>query len=433
MNKAKKLMFSIFKIFFFIFFGCSVAYVSAQDIVYDSNASGSFDIWVMNSDGTGRENLSIKSHDPNGEFKEQEPRWSPGGNKVAFRSNKSGCMNIWIMDADGSNDYNLTNINLFEIGAFWSSDGARLYFSRNTKYSGWGCGACPYFEIYVHDLITHNETRLTFNSYREMNPVVSPDGYYIAYTKAENPNDCCNPTDVWLMNADGSDQHLLLGDSDGKYEWSYGWGMYNNQILIAKHCDCASSICHEVVHVRPDGSNYTRLTYNNFQDYPFGFSPDEQRILIYSEKDGHPDIWIIDIWGNYLLNLTNDSAKEYGADWKSMLSVEIDIKPGSDPNSINLGSNGNVPVAIFSSEIFNATTVDPLSVTLAGASVRIKGKGTPQASSADVDGDGLLDLIVHVDTTALQLSSGDTEAILEGQTYDGVSIRGVDTVRIVQE
>ena len=101
--------------------------------------------------------------------------------------------------------------------------------------------------------------------------------------------------------------------------------------------------------------------------------------------------------------------------------------------SINLGSNGNVPVAIFSTPDFDVTTVDPLSVTLAGAAVRIKGKGTPQASAENVNGDSLLDLIVHVDTTALVLFEEDTEAILEGQTYDGVSIRGVDTVRILQE
>jgi hypothetical protein len=115
------------------------------------------------------------------------------------------------------------------------------------------------------------------------------------------------------------------------------------------------------------------------------------------------------------------------------ISVIIDIKPGSYPNSINLGSNGNVPVAILSAADFDATTVDPLTVTLAGAAVRIKGKGTPQASASDVNGDGLLDLIVHVDTTALQLSETNTDAILEGMTFDGQKISGTDTVRIVNE
>lgn len=111
--------------------------------------------------------------------------------------------------------------------------------------------------------------------------------------------------------------------------------------------------------------------------------------------------------------------------------VNIDIKPGSFPNSINLGSRGVVPVAIISTTAFDARTVDPITVTLAGAQVRLRGNGTAMASFEDIDGDGLLDLVVHVSTQALQLSGGDIEAILEGQTFGGTRIRGVDSVRIV--
>jgi hypothetical protein len=112
--------------------------------------------------------------------------------------------------------------------------------------------------------------------------------------------------------------------------------------------------------------------------------------------------------------------------------VTIDIKPGEEPNSINLGSNGKVPVAILSSPTFDASAVDPASVTLAGAQVALKGKGEKyMAAVSDVNGDGLPDLIVHVDTTAFQLSAGDTEAVLEGKTNAGLCIRGTDTVRIV--
>ncbi|MHC4521451.1 MAG: hypothetical protein ACYTAS_22900, partial [Planctomycetota bacterium] len=45
----------------------------------------------------------------------------------------------------------------------------------------------------------------------------------------------------------------------------------------------------------------------------------------------------------------------------------IDIKPGSWPNAINQGSNGLIPIAIFSSPEFDATQVDPTTVSLAGA------------------------------------------------------------------
>jgi len=39
--------------------------------------------------------------------------------------------------------------------------------------------------------------------------------------------------------------------------------------------------------------------------------------------------------------------------------VEIDIKPGSYPNSINLDSGRVVPVAILTTPDFDASIVDP--------------------------------------------------------------------------
>lgn len=115
-----------------------------------------------------------------------------------------------------------------------------------------------------------------------------------------------------------------------------------------------------------------------------------------------------------------------------LITVTIDIKPGTYPNSINLGSNGNVPVAILGSPTFDVTSVDPYSICLAGAEINLKGKAqTPQASYEDINNDGFMDLIVHVTTEALVLTEGDTEAILTGMTYDGIPISGKDSIRIV--
>jgi hypothetical protein len=115
-----------------------------------------------------------------------------------------------------------------------------------------------------------------------------------------------------------------------------------------------------------------------------------------------------------------------------LVPVSIDIRPGTFPNAINLGSNGKVPVAILSTPAFNANTVDPLSVTLAGSAVALKGNGTPMASSEDVNSDGLADLVVHILVNALQLTNADTEAVLEGFTLDRARrIRGTDTIRVV--
>jgi hypothetical protein len=114
------------------------------------------------------------------------------------------------------------------------------------------------------------------------------------------------------------------------------------------------------------------------------------------------------------------------------VDVLIDIKPGSYPNSINLDSKGNVPVAIFSSSDFDASTIDPTTITLAGASVRMKGKNKgPQASFEDVNEDGLPDLIVHIIKDELDLDRNSSEAFLEGFTFDGERFIGRDSVNIV--
>ena len=136
-------------------------------------------------------------------------------------------------------------------------------------------------------------------------------------------------------------------------------------------------------------------------------------------------------WGVYIGGSAGIDVDAFVLKLREVHDVAIDIKPGVSPNTVNLGSHGTVPVAILSMPGFDATTVNPTTVTLAGASVKVKGKGTPIASFTDVDADGLLDLMLHVETEALQLSDTDTEAVLLGQTFEGMHIRGVDTIRVV--
>ena len=114
------------------------------------------------------------------------------------------------------------------------------------------------------------------------------------------------------------------------------------------------------------------------------------------------------------------------------IPVEIDIKPGSDPNPINQGSNGLIPVAIMGSDTFDATSVEPESVELGGASVAVRGKGNSMANVEDVNGDGLLDLVVQVETEAAGLWTSGT-VVLTATTYYHEDIIGSDEVVIVPE
>lgn len=114
------------------------------------------------------------------------------------------------------------------------------------------------------------------------------------------------------------------------------------------------------------------------------------------------------------------------------LIISIDIKPGSDLNNINLKSSGVIPVAIFSSDTFDATKIAPETVTLAGASVKKAGKaGKYLCNDEDVNEDGLLDKVCKVYTAEFVIGAGESIAVLEAETFDGTPVRGEDTIRIV--
>lgn len=109
----------------------------------------------------------------------------------------------------------------------------------------------------------------------------------------------------------------------------------------------------------------------------------------------------------------------------------MNIKPGSYPNSINLGSGVTVPVAIFGTPTFNVSQIDPSTITLANASVKFKGNGQPMANYQDINGDSITDVIVHVITETLQLTETDVQAELNGFLLDGRNVKGSDSIRVV--
>ena len=124
-----------------------------------------------------------------------------------------------------------------------------------------------------------------------------------------------------------------------------------------------------------------------------------------------------------MLFIGNENGKVYAF---GGLQVDIDIKPGSDPNGINPKSKGLIPVAILTDADFDATDVDPSTVTFGPNDATMAHKN---AHIEDVDTDGDLDLLLHFRTQDTGIACGDTEAELNGQTYDGVYITGTDSVK----
>jgi len=125
------------------------------------------------------------------------------------------------------------------------------------------------------------------------------------------------------------------------------------------------------------------------------------------------------------VTLSSGQAQTFG-------TVAIDIKPGSDPNSINPRSQGKIPVAILSHETLDAPTqVDRASLTFGRTGDERSLAFCDQDGLEDVNGDGRLDLVCHFHTPAAGFRAGDTQGMLKGKTIAGVSLTGLDAVRIV--
>lgn len=126
------------------------------------------------------------------------------------------------------------------------------------------------------------------------------------------------------------------------------------------------------------------------------------------------------------------------------LPVLFDIKPNASNNPINLGSNGLLPVAVLTTDDFDAENeLDPSTVfaVLLDEHHMVVGDGVQvdRWSYQDVDGDGDTDVMLKFRTPELvegddaPLSEDSTSLHFVGETFDGMCVEGSDAVLIVDE
>ena len=161
-------------------------------IAFESNRSGSPEVWVCDRDGRGAVQLTSFV-----DVNAGSPSWSPDGRWIAFDAAPDGNADIYVISADGGSPRPLTTEWSEELIPSWSRDGKWIYFSSNRTgiFQVWKAPAAGGEAVQV----TKKGGFVGFES---------PDGQFVFYAKPEgSPRD---PAAVWRVPAEGGEEVAVL-------------------------------------------------------------------------------------------------------------------------------------------------------------------------------------------------------------------------------
>lgn len=164
------------------------------------------DIYVMNADGSGVQNITNTQ-----DWTEFEPDWSPDGTRIVFRGrpNVDQYSKVYIMNADGTGRTLLTDLNNSNRYPTWSPDGHRIAFA--SYWEGGGSRWLDKGDLYVITTDGTGLRNLTNRGEHLAEPVWSPDGSELLFGRLVSDRSAGEHWQVWRMNADGGNQRCIIG------------------------------------------------------------------------------------------------------------------------------------------------------------------------------------------------------------------------------
>ncbi len=167
--------------------GNSAGWTPDGRIVFPSNESGRIDLWIMDPDGGNRKQLTANSGRNVGAVV------SPDGQYIIFTSTRSGTQAIWRMNLDGSNPKPLTH-GVSDGHPSISPDGKWVVYTSlgATKPTAWRVS------------IEGGEAR-ELTPKVSINPLVSPDGQFVAYLYPESHDPFAPPNRIAVIPFEGGE------------------------------------------------------------------------------------------------------------------------------------------------------------------------------------------------------------------------------------
>ncbi len=289
-------------------YGAVIGKVYRERLLFVSERNGAPEIYSMSQDGSHL-NTVLSNTDPDITY--THPAGSPDGTKIAVYSNRENSDGIWMLDlASGG-------INRIADGYWpsWSPDGKRLVYSKKTGIKS---------DIYIFSTDTHEETRLTDDSYNNLWPSWSPDGLRIAYSSQRE-----DKTDIIEMELSSKWMRNLTASLDNHDRWKPAWSPDGTRIAYER----PSKIVYDInepwyvdVHVLDMNSGaeieVTHTDINNSDHGVWNGTPvwmDNERIVIESNVSGESwsDLWVVDALGSgFIMRLTDSNGHDgYPSVW----------------------------------------------------------------------------------------------------------------------
>jgi Tol biopolymer transport system component len=144
----------------------------------------------------------------------------------------------------------------------------------------------------------------------------SPDSRQIVFRAAAPPPDTFTPGQLWLMDADGNNQHLLLPDTDYFFNPSFS---ADGRAVVFSRCQPDFSSC-AIFRVDTTGQNLTALTqfgHAGVQDFDPRYSPRGNKISFSSFNRGGllGAVYLMNPDGTSVERVTPANIEGFLADW----------------------------------------------------------------------------------------------------------------------
>ncbi len=249
-----------------------------RDLVYDGNASGSREIYVVGPDGFGLRRLTHNTADDYG------PAVSRDGTKIAWSSNVSGHYNLWVMNADGTGAKQITFDTHVNAYPSWSPSGTQLVFqSTRTGHTN----------LWIVNADGTGLRQLTSTSYADTRPAWSPGGSTVAFTSTRSGNN-----DVWTISTSGQYLRRLTWKSGADEDPAWA----PDGSLLAFDSDRTGNP--EIFTITPKGQGAAQVTNDAATDMAAGWSADAKRVAFTSDRGGVTQVFVMDRDGTNEVQLT---------------------------------------------------------------------------------------------------------------------------------